>query len=108
LKNLSPTYLLLLAGPYASLVLAKGIVSYRTNSGTLLKTDSDGTVRLSDLVSDDSGKVDIFDVQFLMFNAIALWFVVDAFNRATSAGFPSMPSGLVLLTGGPAAVYLSN
>lgn len=106
--NLSPNYLLLLAGPYGSLVLAKGIVSYRTNSGTLVKPQLSGSARLSDVVADDSGDIDIFDVQFLLFNGLALWFVVDAFNRATSDGFPDIPSGLILLTGGPAAVYLSN
>jgi hypothetical protein len=35
-------------------------------------------------------------------------FVLKAFNLATTSGFPDIPSGLVLLTGGPAAVYLSN
>jgi hypothetical protein len=108
LKNLSPTYLLLLGGPYASLVLSKAIVSTRTSSGSLTKPEGSGDARLSDLIADDTGRTDLFDVQFVAFNVLALWFVVTAFLRATPEGFPDIPSGLVILTGGPAAVYLSN
>lgn len=108
LHNLSPTYLLLLGGPYASLVLSKAIVTTRTTSGSLTKPSSDGSSRLTDLIADDSGRVDLFDVQFVVFNVMAMWFVIKAFGEATSAGFPEIPSGLVILTGGPAAVYLSN
>jgi hypothetical protein len=108
LKNLSPTYLLLLGGPYASLVLSKGIVSSRTASGSLTKSTGDGTARLTDLIADDNARVDLFDVQFVLFNAIAIWFVIKAFGQVTTGGFPEIPSELVLLTGGPAAVYLSN
>jgi hypothetical protein len=108
LKNLSPTYLLLLGGPYASLVLSKAIVSTRASSGSLVKTPSDGNARITDLIADDSGRTDLFDVQFVVFNVIAIWFVLVAFDKATLGGLPEIPNGIVLLTGGPAAVYLSN
>lgn len=109
LANLSPTYLLLLGGPYASLVLSKGIVTAKTNGGSLQKTSGDGVPRISDLVSDDDGQTDLFDVQYVLFNVSAMAYVIDAFVRASlGSGLPSIPEGLVALTGGPAAVYLAN
>lgn len=109
LKNLWPTYLLLLGGPYASLVLAKAAVSTRVQSGSLQKPQGDGVPRLSDLVGDDSGATDLFDAQFVLFNLIAIIFVLVAFARMTLViGFPDVPVGLLTLTGGPAAVYVAN
>lgn len=109
LANLSPTYLLLLGGPYASLVLSKGIVTAKTNGGSLQKTTGSGDLNISDLVSDDSGQTDLFDVQYVLFNLCAMAYVIDAFVRASvGSGLPPIPEGLVVLTGGPAAVYLAN
>jgi hypothetical protein len=109
LKNLSPTYLLLLGGPYASLVLSKGIVNGKVVGGSVQKPPGDNDPRLSDLIAGDSGQVDLFDAQYVLFNLIAMAYVIDAFVRATlSSGFPSIPTGLALLTGGPAAVYVAN
>lgn len=109
LKNLSPTYLLLLAGPYASLVLAKAAVTSRISAGTLNKPTNEGAPRLGDLFNDDSGRTDIVDLQYVVFNVVAMVFVIVTFIRASQVtGFPSIPEGLVLLTGGPAALYLSN
>jgi hypothetical protein len=108
LAKLWPTYVLFLGGPYAALVLAKAAVSTRVAGRTLQKAQVPGEVRLSDLVGDDSGSPDLFDSQYVLFNLIAMIFVIDAFIRATTSGFPSLPEGLVLLTGGPAAVYAAN
>ena len=109
LKNLSPTYLLLLGGPYASLVLSKGIVNGRVVGGTVQKPDGDNIPRLSDLVADDRGQTDLFDAQYVLFNLIAIAYVIDAFVRADlTGGFPPIPTGLALVTGGPSAVYVAN
>ena len=109
LKNLSPTYLLLLGFPYASLVLAKAVVATRVGSGTLAKPPPDEGPQLTQLFADDNGNPDVFDVQYVAFNVVAMVFVVVAFGRAgLSTGFPSIPEGMLLLTGGPAAVYVSN
>ena len=110
LKNLSPTYLLLLGGPYATLVFAKAVVASKLSSGTLQKPPADGYVRLSDLVNDDRGRGDIVDIQFLLFNIVAVGFVISAVVRAKlgDPGFPEIPTGLITLTGGPAAVYAVN
>jgi hypothetical protein len=109
LKNLSPNYLLLLGFPYASLVLAKTVVAKRVASGTLAKPSSQEPGRLSQLFSDDNGDPDIFDVQYVIFNVVAMVFVNVAFSRAgLTSGFPEVPDGLLLLTGGPASIYVAN
>lgn len=109
LKNLDPTYLLLLGFPYASLVLAKATVATRVASGSLAKPPPEEGPQLSQLFADDDGNPDVFDVQYVAFNVVAMVFVVVAFGRAgLRTGFPAIPSGVVLLTGGPAAVYVAN
>jgi hypothetical protein len=90
-------------------VLAKATVATRVAGGTLAKPQSDQPGRLSQLFTDDSDTPDVFDVQYVVFNIVAMVFVVVAFGRAgLSTGFPAIPEGLLLLTGGPAAVYVSN
>jgi IPT/TIG domain len=108
LKNLQGPYLALLGGPVAAVVLSGTIVSGRIKRETLQKGKGDGIPRLSDLVSDDSGSTDLFDLQYVLFNVIAMAYVLTAFSKATLAGFPDVPTTLWLLTGGPAAVYVSN
>jgi hypothetical protein len=108
LSNLSGPYLALLGGPFAAAVLAKILVTRRVGNQTLQKTQGDGIPRLSDLVSDDSGTSDLFDMQYILFNALAVAFVLTGFAKATLGGFPEVPTPLWLLTGGPAAIYVSN
>jgi hypothetical protein len=102
------TYFALLGGPYAAWVLARVTVSTRVSRNALQKPAGDGIPRLSDLVSGDDGNPDLFDVQYVMFNFIAMIFVVLAFTHASQNGFPLIPPVLLLLTGGPAAVYITN
>lgn len=102
------TYIALLGGPYASWVLAKAAVGTKVKNLSLQKPAGDGTPRLSDLVQDDTGNADLFDIQYVMFNVAAMAFVLIAFFQNSGAGFPVIPPALVILTAGPAAVYLSN
>lgn len=108
LTNFDGTYIALLGGPYAAWILARVAVSARVGNSTLQKPTGDGIPRLSDLVSGDDGNPDLFDVQYVMFNLIAMAFVVLAFSHASDNGFPVIPPALVLLTGGPAAIYAAN
>ena len=108
LKNFDGAYIALLGGPYAAWILARVAVSARVGNSTLQKPAGDGIPRLSDLVSGDDGNPDLFDVQYVMFNLIAMIFVVIAFTHASENGFPLIPPALVLLTGGPAAIYSAN
>jgi hypothetical protein len=109
LANLWPDYLLFLGGPYAALVFAKAAVSSKVENGTLQKPPADGYMRLSDLLGDDSGRRDLVDIQFVLFNLVAIGFVISAVIRAELPdGFPQIPAALITLTGGPAVVYAAN
>lgn len=108
LKNFDGTYIALLGGPYAAWILARVAVTARVGNSTLQKPAGDGIPRLSDLVSGDDGNPDLFDVQYVTFNLIAIIFVVIAFTHASDNGFPLIPPAIVLLTGGPAAIYSAN
>ena len=106
----SNDYLLLLGGPFASAVLAKGIVATRLANGTLQKSAAPDDAQLSgaDLIRDDSGHTDLVDFQYSLFNLLALVVVVVLFVMHPEAGLPGVPAGLLALTGASAAAYVAN
>jgi hypothetical protein len=98
-------YLILLGGPFASLVLAKGIVSAKVSSGTLQKAvNADGSASITQALTDDSGNVDLVDSQYLLFNLIAMVYVV--MGLAKHGQLPELPPLLLGLTGTAAATYV--
>lgn len=100
-------YLVLLGGPYAAAIFSKAVVTSRVNSGKLQKTD--GTPgQISDVVSNDAGAVDLYDLQYTMFNLIALVITVSAFCANEAGGLPDLPNFLAFLTGGAALTYSVN
>jgi hypothetical protein len=103
-------YLLLLGGPFASAVLAKGIVVTRLSNGTIQKTSApdDAKLRTADLVSDDAGRTDLVDFQYALFNLIAVGIVVVLFAAHPARGMPDVPSGLLAVTSAAAAAYVGN
>jgi hypothetical protein len=106
----SDDYLLLLGGPFAAAVLAKGIVVSRLNNGTLTKTPApdDAPLRVGDLVSADDGSVDLVDFQYSLFNLIALGIVIFTFVKHPGSGLPAVPSGLLSITSASALTYVGN
>ena len=104
----SNEYLLLLGGPFAALVSAKGIVRSRIADGTLQKTKGDSKIHLSDLVSKDSGQTSLTDLQFTLFNLVAIFWVVATFVKHPMTGLPPIPSGLAGLTSVSALTYIGN
>jgi hypothetical protein len=129
-KN-SDAYFLLLGGPYASAVLAKGIVSAQvakdpstktslaTASGTAQPTSAvvAGDPSAKDVLTGDSGSLDLVDTQFSIFSLIAvLYFVgalasnVDKFAVGATKviTLPPIPSALVGLTSLAALTYVGN
>lgn len=101
-------YLLLLGGPFAAAVLAKGLVTFKMTNGTLQKTEpaEDDRPKASQIVTSDDGGSDLVDAQYLLFNIVALGYFVIEFVR--SGVLPEMPSPLLALTGGAAALYTAN
>jgi hypothetical protein len=108
LQPLSDTYLLLLGAPFAALVLAKGIVVTRLQNGTLQKTPIPPTFQASDLTTNDAGQTDLVDFQFLIFNAIAMAYVLVRFCTTPDKGLPEIPAALAGLTSVSALTYTAN
>jgi hypothetical protein len=102
-KGLQEEYLLLLGGPYAAAIVAKvSAVGQATTEG---KPPAHLTEKpnLGQLISDDAGATDLGDLQYLLFNLVALVFFLIDFWSAPEQGFPDLPSllaGLVLTSAG--------
>jgi hypothetical protein len=127
-------YLLLLGGPFASAIIAKGIVFYQTQQDPNSKSGTSaaaGTANaMSATVADAPSATDIFngdsngpslvDTQYSVFSLIAIFYFVGLFaanlNRyaagAVTAGtadwFPQIPSALLGLTSLAALTYVGN
>ena len=108
LQPLSETYYLLLGGPFAALVLAKGITATRTANGTLIKSSGSGGIKPGDLINNDSGTPDLPDFQFALFNLVVLAYVLVEFILHTDRGLPVIPNALAALTSVSALAYTTN
>lgn len=100
-------YLILLGGPFAALVLAKGITSRKVEKGSLQKTvNESGEAEIKQVLADDEGNTDLVDSQYLLFNVVALgWFIAALVDEIE---LPTIPPVLLALTSGAAALYVSN
>jgi hypothetical protein len=127
-------YLLLLGGPFASAVIAKGVVSYQTQqdptskSGTSATADTANTMSTSiaekpsatDIVNGDSGAPSLVDTQYSIFSLIAILYfsgrfianldkyAAGAVSAAKSVWLPQIPSALLGLTSLAALTYVGN
>lgn len=98
-------YLILLGGPFAAAVLAKGIVTYKLDAGTLQKADAE-VAEPAQVVKSDEGAVDLVDSQYLVFNVIALgYFAVEILRNGV---LPGMPGPLLAMTSATAGLYVAN
>jgi hypothetical protein len=126
------SYFLLLGGPFASAVLAKGIVASAVNkdpaaksstpsqSGTAVTSSTQSNVvpSGSDVISNDAGDTDLADSQYVIFSLVAVVYFVGAlvsavvhFGASVDAVpivLPSIPSALLGLTSLAALTYVGN
>jgi hypothetical protein len=100
------SYLLLLGLPAGVAVVAKGIMSYKVQNQTVQKTDNTGGFALTDLATNDAGAPDLVDIQYLLFNLIALAYVLTAF--IAKGTLPDIPDLLLGLTSAAAGTYVLN
>jgi hypothetical protein len=105
-EGIKEEYLILLGGPFAAAILAKGIVSNKAATGQIAKTE--GTPEPKQIFSSDDGSTDLVDTQYVVFNLVALVYFIGAFIDEASDGLPQLPEVLVALTGVAAAAYVSN
>jgi hypothetical protein len=105
-KGLDAQYAVLVGGPIGAAILAKGIVSSQLASGTTAKPAAD-TPAPAQLVQDDTGDTDLGDLQYLLFNLVALAFFYGELLRLP-IGLPAIPDVLVGLTSVGAVGYVGN
>jgi len=124
-------YMLLLGGPFAAAVIAKGITSSRTGADSSAKTptaDAAPSVTTTnstgahatpkDVLQNDDGSVSLPDTQYTIFSLVAmLYFLVAlignvvnyaAHTSVTHIGLPAIPSALLGLTSLGALTYVGN
>jgi IPT/TIG domain len=105
-RDLWSSYLLLLGFPAGAAAAAKGLISAKVQNGTVQKSDSQSTPAVADLGTNDDGDPDLVDIQYLLFNMIAMAYVVAVFiGRGT---LPAVPDLLLGLTGAAAGTYVLN
>jgi hypothetical protein len=98
-------YLIVLGGPFAAAVLAKGIVTYQVSNGTLTKTTvGPDSATINQVLQNDAGQTDLVDSQYFLFNLVAIvYFIVQI---ARDPVLPTMPAVLLAATSGAAALYV--
>jgi hypothetical protein len=114
-EGLNADYLWLLGIPSAGLVGAKTITQTKAAGVPDAKrpktADSDLLSRIRELASDDNDddpSPALADLQYLVFNAIALAFFLGAFLAHVEEGLPTLPDSLLGLLGVSAASYLAT
>ncbi|MFE9561034.1 hypothetical protein ACFYM0_08000 [Streptomyces sp. NPDC006487] len=110
LSSLTTVYLPLLGGPYAALIAAKAVVGMRVERGSMAKPAPKGTERrpVHDLISNDGGRTDLVDLQYVALSAVTMLYVVAFFLTDVGGGLPRLPAEMWALTGAPAGAYLLN
>lgn len=100
-------YALLFGGPLGAAILAKAIVSGQVGENTAVKPPAESAA-LSDLVVNDAGDTDLGDLQYILFNAVALIFVIGMLMHEPAGGLPHVPDVLLGLTSVSAAGYVGK
>jgi hypothetical protein len=106
-QGINAQYMVLIGGTAGAAILAKGIVSAQVDSGATAKPEAEGA-NLAQLVQNDSGDTDLGDVQYLLFNIVALAFFYGEMLRVPQAGLPTIPDVLVGLTSVAAAGFVGK
>jgi hypothetical protein len=124
-------YFLLLGGPFAAAVAAKGIVTAKVQKDPTSKTNTTGASETAvdttettqvdatagDIIMNDNGDTDLVDTQYTLFTAVAIAYFVGTLVVTTidyvhgsraDVGLPEIPSALLGLTSLSALTYVGN
>ena len=96
-QGLNAQYAVLIGGPLGAAILAKGIVSTQVANGSAAKPPA-ASPSPAQLVQNDGGDADLGDVQYVLFNVVALVFFYSELLRAPQVGIPTIPDVLLGLT----------
>lgn len=105
-RGLQGEYALLIGGPIGAAILAKGIVSTQVVNGA--SKPAAGSARAADLVSNDNGQTDLGDLQYVIFNTVALVFFFGEFWANPQLGLPTIPDVLLGLTSVSGVGYVAK
>lgn len=99
-------YALLFGGPLGAAILAKQIVNSQVAKDPSAKTP--GSPSPKDLIANDAGETDLGDLQYVLFNGVALFYVIGTFLHTPLAGLPHIPDVLLGLTSVSAVGYVGK
>jgi hypothetical protein len=105
--GLQAGYALLIGGPLGAAILAKGIVTSQVASGQSKPATKDGA-KAADLVNNDEGGTDLGDLQYVLFNTVALTFFLGELLTSPQLGLPTIPDVLLGLTSVSAVGYVAK
>jgi hypothetical protein len=105
-SGLQGGYALLIGGPIGAAILAKGIVTNQVASGT--SRPAADAPQTSQLVTNDQGETDLGDLQYVLFNAVALIFFFGDYLVSPQLGLPKIPDVLLGLTSTSAVGYVAK
>lgn len=100
-------YAVLFGGPLGAAIAAKGIVTQQVSNNPSAKSQA-GSPSPGDLVNDDAGNTDLGDLQYVLFNLVALVYVVGSVYVSPLHGLPKIPDVLLGLTSVSAAGYVGK
>jgi len=106
-QGLNAEYALLIGGPIGAAILAKGVITAQIAEGATAKPPAEETGP-SDLLTNDAGNADLGDIQYVLFNFVALAFFWGEFMRVPTEGLPTIPDVLLGLTSVAAAGYVGK
>jgi hypothetical protein len=101
-------YALLFGGPLGAALLAKGIVTGQVNKNPAAKPPTAKGASVADLFQGDGDNIDLGDCQYVLFNLVALVFVVGTMLHAPAGGLPHIPDVLLGLTSVSATGYVGK
>jgi len=104
--GLQGEYALLIGGPIGAAILAKGIVTTQVDNGASKPAAS--SAQAADLVTNDNGQTDLGDLQYVLFNTVALVFFFGEFWAKPQLGLPTIPDVLLGLTSVSAVGYVAK
>jgi hypothetical protein len=99
-------YAVLFGGPLGAAILAKQIVT--TQVANKKTTRTKGKPSAKDLVSNDTGEADLGDFQYVLFNLLAMFFVISTLFHSPLSGLPHIPDVLLGLTSVSAVGYVGK
>jgi len=101
-------YAVLFGGPIGAAILSKQIVGNQVSSSQNAKTTA-ASPALGDLIANDEGEADLGDLQYVIFNFVALVFVLlTMLVHEPLGGLPHIPDVLLGLTSVSAAGYVGK